>query len=98
MFGVNCAPEIYNMVIHQALDGIEGVDHSIFDDIIVHGSSSEEHSRRLQLVLRHIQEKGLTLNIDKCQFSMTHIDFMGHILSEHGVGLAESKVDAVRNA
>ena len=29
---------------------------------------------------------------------MSHIEFMGHILSEHGVGLAKSKVEAVQNA
>ena len=28
--------------------------------------------------------------------SMSEIEFMGHILSEHGIGVAESKVTAIR--
>jgi hypothetical protein len=40
----------------------------------------------------------MTLNVDKCHFNMPQIEFMGHILSEHGIGVAESKVTAIREA
>jgi hypothetical protein len=49
-------------------------------------------------LLQRIQAKGLTLNVDKCQFNMPQIEFMGHILSEHGIGVAESKVTTIREA
>lgn len=38
------------------------------------------------------------MNAGKCQFNMTHIEFMGHILSSHGIGMAKTKVDAIVNA
>jgi hypothetical protein len=86
---------MYNKIIHQALSGLTGVS-SIYDDIIVHGKNEEEHNRNLELLLQRIQAKGLTINVDKCHLNMPQIEFMGHILSEHGIGVAESKVTANR--
>lgn len=36
LFGVSCAPEMYNKIVQQTLDGCNGVQ-SIFDDPVVHG-------------------------------------------------------------
>ena len=97
MFGISCAPEMYNKIKQQTLDGCDGVQ-SIFDDIVVHGKTTAEHNQRLDIVLRRLSDRGLTLNIDKCQFNMTHIEFMGHVLSKHGIGMAKSKVEAIKEA
>ncbi|CAC5385616.1 unnamed protein product [Mytilus coruscus] len=65
---------------------------------IIHGKSEEEHNRNLEQLLCRLLEKGLTLNINKCQFNMERIEFMGHILSEHGIGVSDSKVQAIKEA
>lgn len=49
-------------------------------------------------ILKRLQEKELTLNIDTCNFNMDKIEFMRHILSAHGIGVSQSKVDAVVQA
>lgn len=90
MFRIFCAPELYNKIIHQVLKDCEGV-HSIFDDIVVHGESQSE-------LFKKLSEKGLTVNLDKCQFNMPHITFMRHILSKHGSCVGEDKVKAVLDA
>ena len=37
MFGISCAPEMYQRVMQQALEGCEGVRNMhAYDDIIVH--------------------------------------------------------------
>lgn len=38
------------------------------------------------------------MNKDKCQLNITHIDFMGYVLSNHGTGMGDSNVDAIVNA
>ncbi|VDI17945.1 Hypothetical predicted protein [Mytilus galloprovincialis] len=97
MFGINCAPEMYNKVMSQVFQGLEGV-RNIFDDVVVYGSTSNEHNDRLDAVLQRLEERGLTLNIVKCKFNMANIEFMGHMLSEHGIGVSQSKVEAIVNA
>ena len=97
MFGIRCAPEMYQKVIRQVLQDCEGV-HNISDDVIVHATTEEEHDERFENVVRVLSSKGLTLNRNKCQFEMSHLEFMGHVLSARGNGPADVKVKAVVEA
>ena len=45
-FGISCAPEMYQRVMQQVLEGCEGV-RNIHDDIIVHRKTAEQHGTRL---------------------------------------------------
>ena len=97
MFGVSCAPEMYQRMMQPVLKGCEGV-RNIHDDIIVHGCTTEEHDMRLEKALERIQERGLTLNKEKCKFHMSELEFMGHLLSARGIGPTQTKVEAVTEA
>ena len=61
MFGISCAPEMYQKVIFQVLQDCEDV-HNILDDVIVHAATEEEHDQRFENVVRVLSNKGLTLN------------------------------------
>ena len=52
--------------------------HNISDNIIVHGVKHDQHDERLGKVLRRVRECGFTLNLEKCQFYMREMTFMGH--------------------
>ena len=69
-----------------------------YDDIIVHGKTAEQQDTRLEKALGRIQEKGLTLNREKCKFDRSEIEFMGHLLSARGIGPTQAKVEAVTEA
>ena len=97
MFGISAAPELYQYIMQQVLQGCDGAEN-ISDDIIIHGADQNEHDRRLIAVLEKLHRKGLTLNKEKCKFRMNKLEFMGHDLSEKGIGPTEAKVEAVRNA
>ena len=64
----------------------------------MHAQSEKLHKKRLDYVLSVLCEKGLTLNKEKCQFGLSKVVFMGNVLSEHGVGPTECKVQDVLNA
>uniref|UniRef100_A0A5S6Q637 Reverse transcriptase domain-containing protein n=1 Tax=Trichuris muris TaxID=70415 RepID=A0A5S6Q637_TRIMR len=66
------------------------------DDILVFGSSRQEHDRRLRDVLERLRSKGLTLNA-KCQFGRNSLTFLGHVISAKGVLPDPSKVEAIAN-
>ena len=68
---------MYNKII-QILDGCDGVQN-IFDDIVVHKKTTAEHDQQFDVVLGRLSDRGLTFNIDKCQFNKTHIEFRGHV-------------------
>ena len=45
-FGISLAPEMYHKAVHMKFEHIEGIDTSM-DDIIVYGSTLEEHNECL---------------------------------------------------
>ena len=49
-------------------------------------------------MMTRMRERGLTLNLAKCQFSMSKLTFMAHVLSSRGLGVVADKVKALVNA
>jgi len=99
MFGICSAPELYQHVISQVLLGAGCTGcQNISDDIVVYGKTVEEHDARLKKVLQTLNERGLTLNQKKCVFRMNEIEFMGHLLSEKGIGPTQSRVKVLQDA
>lgn len=66
-FGVKVAPSIFQAVIDQILQGLEGVV-AYFDDILIAGKTIEECFKRTQLLLKRLQEYNVQVNWDKCSF------------------------------
>ena len=67
MFGSTPAPEKYQNIMSDVLQGCEGVAN-IADDVIVHGCGIERHDKNLLAVLNRLRQCGLTLNGSKRQF------------------------------
>lgn len=67
------------------------------DDIIVFGRTLEEHEERLLKVLDRLEECGLKISLDKCQFCQPQVRYVGHIVSALGIATDPEKVSAVKN-
>ena len=96
-FGINAAAEIYQYEIHRVIQGIEGAAN-ISDDIIIYGRSQEEHDERLAKVMQRLERAGLTVNANKCLFSVSELTFIGHKLSDKGIDLTSDRIAAVKAA
>ena len=95
-FGIKSAQEIFQKRMSQLLGDLAGVETDI-DDILVWGTSKEEHDSRLAAVLKRCEEVNLTLNKDKCVFGVPEVSYIGHILNATGVKPDPSKVRAITN-
>ena len=100
IFGISSASEIFQHTIAETLSGIEGV-RNISDDIIVFGKgrTQEEaqsmHDITLCKVLKCLQDNGLTLNSEKCQFGQPRLEFYGHIFGRNGMSPTPAKIKAI---
>ena len=65
------------------------------DDVLVYGQTQEEHDHHLTAVLERIQQAGVTLNPDKCQFSQERVRFLGQIVEGYGISPDTDKVKAI---
>ncbi|XP_064488499.1 uncharacterized protein K02A2.6-like [Ornithodoros turicata] len=94
LFGVNAAAEIFQDAIRQVLPDEDGIIN-VSDDILVSGRTIQEHDRRLRLVLKRLEDAGLTLNEKKCVIGTRVLKFFGHVFSAEGVSVDPDKVAAV---
>ncbi|KAL6478149.1 hypothetical protein MHYP_G00139840 [Metynnis hypsauchen] len=92
--GVTGAPATFQRLMERAVgDMLEVIVY--LDDLIVFGKTLEQHEERLLKVLDRLEESGLKLSIDKCQFCRSQVTYVGHIVSEHGIATDPAKIEAV---
>lgn len=96
LFGVNCAPELFQNLMESILAECENTVVFI-DDIMIFGASEEEHDRAVKQTLNTLKRYGILLNDHKCRFKQTQTPFLGHTLSSEGVAPAEEKVRSILN-
>jgi len=64
-----------------------------FDDIWIYSSNEEEHHQHFSIVLALLKENELFANKKKCHFCQSQLEYLGHIISKHGVVADPSKVE-----
>jgi hypothetical protein len=65
------------------------------DDILIFSKNEEEHDEHLRLVLQKLRENQLYAKLNKCEFWLKEVSFLGHIISKGGICVDPSKVKDV---
>nr|GFB13562.1 hypothetical protein [Tanacetum cinerariifolium] len=65
------------------------------DDILVFSKSKEEHEDHLRTVLRILRQEKLYAKFSKCEFWLSSVAFLGHIVSAEGITMDPAKVEAI---
>jgi hypothetical protein len=66
-----------------------------FDDILVYNKTWQEHMSHLDEVLSIMQTQSLYAKESKCEFNMTNLLYLGHIISAQGVQVHQEKIRAI---
>jgi hypothetical protein len=66
-----------------------------FDDILVYSKTWQEHLRHLDEVLTIMESQSLYAKESKCEFGMTKLLYLGHIISAQGVQVHQEKIMAI---
>ena len=66
------------------------------DDVIVMGKTLDEHNANLEKVLARLREAGLKLKPKKCHLAQLQVEYLGHLVSEHGIQTDPHKLEAVQ--
>ena len=65
------------------------------DDILIYSQSEWEHEYHLRIVLQLLRDHQLYAKFSKCEFWITEVRFLGHVVSASGVSVGPEKVEAV---
>ena len=92
-FGIKLASGYFQEIMEQLTRDMRGVAVYMYN-ILVSGNNAQEHLGNLRARFKHLNQKGLHCNMEKCIFAQQSVQFLGHTLSKDGVAKG-SKVDAV---
>ncbi len=73
-FGLSVSSEIFQMRLHQELDGLPG-GKCIADDVLIHGTNEADHDSNLEAFMSRCQQKGIKLNSQKLEFKCDEVTF-----------------------
>ena len=65
------------------------------DDILIYSQSEWEHEYHLRIVLQLLRDHQLYTKFSKCEFWLTEVRFLGHVVSGSRVSVDLEKVEAV---
>ncbi|XP_024117849.2 uncharacterized protein K02A2.6, partial [Oryzias melastigma] len=93
-FGLSSAPEAFQKAMDSILCGMPGTV-CYMDDVVVFAENEEQLEQRLRQIFQRFQERGLTLNKDKCIFGLQQIEILGHVITSEGIKPDPRKVEAI---
>ena len=65
------------------------------DDILIYSLSEWEHEYHLRIVLQLLRDYQLYAKFSKCEFWLTEVRFLGHVMLASGVSVNLEKVEVV---
>jgi hypothetical protein len=91
-FGLTNVPAYFmylmNKVFMEYLDKFVVV---FIDDILIFSKMEEEYEKHLRMVLEKLRSNQLYAKFSKCEFWLTEVAFLGHVISTGGVSVDLSK-------
>ena len=95
-FGLTNAPAAFMDLMHRVFRPYLDQFVVVFvDDILIYSQSEWEHEYHLSIVLQFLRDHQLYAKFSKCEFWLTKVRFLGHVVSALGVSLDPEKVEAV---
>jgi hypothetical protein len=95
-FGLTNTPAYFMYLMNKVfMEYLEKFVVVFIDDILIFSKNEEEHDEHLRLVLQKLRENQLYAKLNKCEFWLREVSFLGHIISEGGISIDPSKVKDV---
>jgi hypothetical protein len=87
-FGLANAPAVFQRAINNALGPLKDRVALVYlDDVLIPSTTIEPGIEKLELVLTALAKAGFSLNINKCKFFQTTVDYLGRSVSAEGIRL-----------
>ncbi|KAL5250031.1 hypothetical protein ACHWQZ_G015941 [Mnemiopsis leidyi] len=96
-YGISSSAAIFQENMDKTLEGLKRVVCRI-DDILISGKDNEEHLMNLRTVVTRLEERGFKCKLEKSQFFLPEVQYLGHVISAEGIRPSKSKVEDLKQA
>ena len=95
-FGLTNAPATFHSCMnHVFREQLRKFVLVFFDDILIYSRTWSDHLQHLEMVLGIMKAQSLYAKASKCEFGMTKILYLGHIIGVDGVKVHQEKIQAI---
>ena len=94
-YGVTNMPAAFQKVMVSTLVELQNTYFFLDDIIVVSSGSKEDHLNLVYKSLKKLDEDNLRINLPKCHFTKTEIEWLGHKFTQSGIAPLESKTAAI---
>ena len=95
-FGLTNAPAVFmdqmNRTFHEYLDKCVVV---FIYDILVYSKNKGEHEGHLRTILGILRQHQWYANLSKCEFWLSEVALLGHVISKEGVMVDPAKMECI---
>ena len=96
-FGLTNAPATFMRMMNALFEGeLDKFVQVFLDDILIFSPNIDEHLKHLQAVLTTLRKHQLFAKLSKCEFGLSSVTYLGHIVSDKGIATDPEKVKAVQ--
>ncbi|GJZ10857.1 reverse transcriptase domain-containing protein [Tanacetum coccineum] len=67
------------------------------DDILIYSRNKEEHADHLRIILELLKKEKLYAKFSKCDFWISIVQFLEHVIDSRGIHVDPAKIEAVKN-
>jgi hypothetical protein len=97
-FGLTGAPGTFQEAVNSTLSPcLRKFVLVFFDDILIYSATYADHLLHIKLVFELLAQDKWKIKLSKCTFAQRQISYLGHVISEHGVGTDPKKIEAISN-
>ncbi|KAK9166712.1 hypothetical protein Scep_001903 [Stephania cephalantha] len=95
-FGLTNAPAMFMDLMHRVLKPYLDKFGIVFiDDILIYNKTREDHGQHLMQILMTLKEHKLYAKFSKCEFWLSEVKLLGHVISDRGISVDPSKIHPV---
>nr|GEW48454.1 hypothetical protein [Tanacetum cinerariifolium] len=97
-FGLTNAPAIFMDLMSRVCKPYLDIFVIVFiDDILIYSRNKEEHAKHLRIILELLKKEKLYAKFSKCDFWISIVQFLEHVIDSQGIHVDPAKIKAVKD-